>query len=56
MGIWELVLMQMVTLGAGYHDEKVTVQKSHPYRVGGLFRLLGRIQNCQFSAFRLFRL
>ncbi len=49
--------MQAETLGVGFHyDQEIPVQKSHPYRVGGLFRLLDRIEDVQKSCFGLFRL
>ena len=45
----------MRTLGVGFlYDKKISVQKSHPYRVGGLFRHLGPNQNFQNPRFRLF--
>jgi hypothetical protein len=40
--------MPTLTLGVGFeNDEKIPVQKSHPYRVGGLFRHLGQVQGFQ---------
>ena len=37
-------------------NKKLRVQKSHPYRVGGLFRHLGQIQNFQKMPFGPFGL
>lgn len=51
----ELRLTLTKTHGAGLY-EKLSVQKSHPYRVGGLFRHLGQIQILQKLQFGLFGL
>ena len=49
--------MPTLTLGVGFeNDEKIPVQKSHPYRVGGLFRHLGQVQGFQKLQFGPFGL